>query len=583
MAENKDGQYDMELMRQIKEHGTYLKSIHQQRNSMFTKMEQMLLMEWDEESRVRTATDNVKITKHPGARNKLMGALRLMVATDPLFNVPKDASDPTAAGISEKIEHMAEAMWTCAGRVRQQPVHYDVVLSCLTFAEMHIAVTKTSDMVEAAKGGTKAAMAKAEEIAAITPYLFDVWDPRTGYPEIGPQGLTSFYREVETTSGAVLDEFGDAAREVIQDPKKRYDKVTLCHFWDYENHVVWLTNSDRPLIQEAHGLSFIPVVVQLGEGSRLFEKPEHQRQPFLYTLWQSGLWARQNLMLTVLYTLAFSIGSNPLYVYQANQPGKQLNIDWSRPGGTATIEANESLGPLAKQVIDPSLLQGREIADGLEEESTIYGQTLGQPLGPNATFSETSLLHQAGRLPLITTQRMASWAIADAVKMALKWMKADKTAGKARYKGAYTELKPSEIPERFELEAMLDIDLPQDMLQQANVANQLTAGENPLASQEWTRENILKIGQPKEMQKQIWGEQAAAMLFYQFLEDQMQVMQQRQQMEQMQQQGQPGQPPQGGQGIPPEMMQGGMQPPETPMGQNPNAAMEGRIPPELMR
>jgi hypothetical protein len=588
MAENKDGQFDMTLMKQVQERAQYLKSLHSKRNLMDDRMEQAFLLSWDEETRTRRVMENVKITKHPGARNALLGAMRLLIASDPRFNVPRETNDEQAATESEPIEKFADVMWKMAGRVRQQPVHYDVVMSILTFAEAHIAVTKTADMVEAAKGGTKAAQVKAENIAALTPYVFDVWDPRTGYPELDNFGLTAFYREVATTSGTVLDQFGDAARSVFKDSSKRYDAVTLCHFWDYENRFVWVNSQDRPLIQEKHGLPFIPVVVQVGEGSRIFSKPEYQRQPFLYTMIESGLWSRQNLMLTVLYTLAFAIGSNPLYVYQANQPGKQMTIDWSKPGGVAVIEANESLAPMLKQVLDPSLMTGYDISTRLAEESTIYGQTLGEPLGSNAPFSMAALMHQAGRLPLVVPQKLASWAIADAVKMALLWMKADGGKAKAGYKYKAAELKAADIPDSLDIEADLDIDLPQDMLQQANVYNLLTGGDNPAVSAEWGREKILKINRPKEVQKQIWSERAGLTEFMNYLQDQIAVMQQRQQppkqpLQQPQQmQGQP-------QGLPPEMMQGGMQPPAPMPGQPGPPPLERgvnnrqRIPPEMLR
>jgi len=567
-----DDQFDMDLMKQVRNRAEYLKSIHSTRNRIADRMERAFLLNWDDENKTKRVMENVKVTKHPGARNDLLGAIRLLIAGDPIFSVPHDVNDVTAQSESEKIEKFSETMWRAAGRIRQRPVHYDVVTSILTFGETHIGVTRTSDMVEAAKGGTKAAQVKAEGVAEITPYTFDAWDPRTGYPEIDPRyGLVSFYREFSTTSGAVLDEFGDAARQVYKDASRRYDKTTLCHFWDFENRFVWVQGHDRPLLQEKHGLPFIPVVCQLGEGSQIFSLPEYQRQPFLYTLIESGLWSRQNLMLTVLYTLAFAIGSNPLYVYQANQAGKQMSIDWKTPGGVATIEQGESLQPMLKQVLDPSLMTGYEIAERLAEESTIHGQTLGEPLGENAPFSMVALLHQAGRLPLLVPQRLASWAIADAVKMALLWIKADGARAMAGYKHSTRMLRPGDIPANFELEAKLDIDLPQDMLQQANVYKLLTEGDNPAASAAWARENILNMGKPNEMQSQIWGERASQTLFIQFVQDQLMAMQQRQQAGQMPPGGAPpgAQPPpepelQGG--LPPEMIQGGMQPPMVPGG-----------------
>jgi hypothetical protein len=180
-----------------------------------------------------------------------------------------------------------------------------------------------------------------------------------------------------------------------------------------------------------------------------------------------------------------------------------------------------------------------------------------------------SLLSQSGRLPLITPQRTAGWAIAKACKLALQWQKADGEG--------YGELKASDIPERFKLEAGLEISLPQDQLQLANVAKMLKG----TVSDRWIRENILKIGQSDAMQKEIWTEQTQEALVMQFIQ-QMLAAQQQQQAAPMPGPGGPAGPglsspmqppmpqppgPMAGmqpqlQGLPPEMAQGGGQPPD---------------------
>jgi hypothetical protein len=175
-----------------------------------------------------------------------------------------------------------------------------------------------------------------------------------------------------------------------------------------------------------------------------------------------------------------------------------------------------------------------------------------------------ALLHQAGRLPLVPSQRAASEAIANAMKTALLWAKKENPG--VGWKAVASDLKVSQIPDHFELEATLDIALPQDQLQEANLARTLSDGENPLVPQRYVREKVLNAGQSDDLQEEIWSEQAArvkaAMHF--------------QQMMQMAQQPPPGQqppPPMQGQGGPPEMhMQGGL-PPEM--------AMNGQQPPDM--
>ncbi len=509
----------------IKEYADYLRSLYSERNTMQDEMEDIYTMTWSEETAVKARMDNVKLTKSPDARNSLIGAVRLLVAADPVVSVPRDANPDVVEQAADQMERAASQMWRAAGRVRGNPVHYDVVLSTLLFGEAYIPITRSADMVRHALGSSPAARKRIEAIAERTPFLFDAWDPRTCYPDLDSTGLRALYREVTTTTGAVMDAFGAPARKQLSEGG-RYTEVTLCHFWDYENRFVWLKESGTPILEEAHGLPFVPVIAQIGEGSLLFADAENQRQPFLYTLWKSGLHDRQSLSLTVLYTMIFAIGANPMFVYQANQPGKRLDVDYSVPGKSVIVEKDESYGPLLKAVIDPSLMRGMEIADQKSMESTIYAQSLGEPLGNNAPFSMVALLHQAGRLPLIMPQRKASWAIADALSCALRWAKAEGW-GDAGYAGVFDELTASEIPERFELEVKLDISLPQDQMQQAQVAAMLAGGEMPLASNRYVREKLLNIAQSDDMTREIWTERAAWLRYTAYLQEEMMRAQQQ--------------------------------------------------------
>jgi len=556
--------WDTTLQKQTEQYCNYLRDLHSSRNSMFTRMENMYLLTWSDEETVKQKMRGVKITKSPDARNAIIGASRLLIATDPVFSVPVDKNDVGAKDTADIVEKAASQIWQRAGRVRRSPIHDDVVLSMLLYAETHVAVTRTSDLVEAAKGGSRAAVARAERIAAYTPYVFDVWNPKTGYPDFDAFGLRSYYREVNTTAGAVLDDFGDNAREVLGYDADRRAAVTLCQYWDFETRQIWLQGGN-PILQEKHGLSFLPIMVQMGEGSMMFSKPEQQRQPFLYTLDQTGLWERQNLALTVLYTHLFGVGANPQFTFvTGSNPDDEPDIDWDIPGGRIKLKPGQSYGPLPKNAIDPSLLQGLELANQKIPASTIFEQALGQPMGANATYSMVALLNQAGRLPLVVPQKKGGWGIADAMKIALLWYK------ETGQQHASLALKPTEIDEYMELEAQLEVTLPQDRLQNANIATMLT--KDGTTSMQWVRENILKIEQSDEMDKRIFMEQAYQQMSQLFLQDQLPKL-----FADMNQQQQPGgpqmqqmspsepQPMQGG--LPPEMAEGGMQGPEPMPGQ----------------
>jgi hypothetical protein len=109
------------------------------------------------------------------------------------------------------------------------------------------------------------------------------------------------------------------------------------------------------------------------------------------------------------------------------------------------------------------------------------------------------------------------------------------------------------IPEDAVVEATLEVRMPQDNLQAANIATALK--QAGLVSDEWIQSKLLQIEQPEEMYEKIWSEQAAGaivqaqiqtMVQQQMMKIQQQQMQMQQQVElQGQAQQQAMQPPQG--------------------------------------
>lgn len=595
----KDGQFDIAKLKEVQEHGRQLRSVHGARNSMYDAMEKIFMLNWDDERSVRRKMKSIKLTKSPDGRNYLLGAVRLMTATDPVFSVPFDQNEADGKEQSEKLEKFASTMWKAAGRIRSDPVHYDLVRSGLMYSEIQACVTSTAELVEYAKGSSKAMQRQAERAAQATPYLIDVLDPRQGYPEIGPLGLRAFYRESELLARDVLEQFGERGRQALEwganGSRKEFnpfEKVILCDYWDMAERHVWIQGRQRPIDQAEHDLPVIPWVVHFVEGGRLFTNPEDQRQPFLYGLWKSGLWNRQNLALTVIFSVLYAVGANPVFLEKLNQQGQGVEVDLESPIGKIRVPYGADFAPLlSKGIIDPAMKDALQLADQKVQESTIYSQTLGEPLGGAAPYSMVALLSQAGRLPLTVPQRKGGWAVGDLIKTALLMLRDSGKSGRARYEEKAIELKPKDIPDQFEIQATLDISLPQDLLQAANVAGMVTGGEDPLASKRWARETLLKIGNSNEMDEEIWSERAAVEHFKVYIQKTLQQMQAGA--------GGPGGGMPGGgmpgggvpgggmpgeamgmagdlQGLPPEMAMGGAQGPEPLPQQQPGNGRMGR-------
>lgn len=544
-----------------------LESLYAARNTKANEMEAAYFMDWTN----KPLGDEAKVITSPSARNKANGAIWLMTATDPVFSVPFDLNDDDAKTKSEAMEKMAAAMWHTAGLIRQRPVHYDAVTSGVLFGEMHIGVVNTKDLSEQSKGGPTEG--RFSKIAEMTPFIYEVYDPRTGYPEYDALGLSAYYRKVKMKTGEILDRWGDLAIQSGMNPGERFVDVNFCDYWDNVVHIAWIEGK-TPLYIGEHGLPCIPIVAQIVTGSTVFESPEDKIQPFLQTVVSSGVWESENISLTSMATYAARLGT-PTFVYQSIDGERELRMDKSVIGGVANIRSNESVMPLVQKVIDDSISQLYTVAKDISEQSTIYGQTMGQPISSTASFSATSLLHQAGRLPLITIQKLGGWAIARALEISFEIMRDVTGAGKAmKASGGTAKLKPSDIPKAFIIDARLEIDLPQDKRNDAMILQQLTSGDNPAVSMRWAREEILNIGQSKEMSQEIVDEKLQQLEFQKVVQIEMARTQaaiqaeiakiQQQSMGQQMPGQQPGQqpmpqqpPPQQmppDQGIPPELM-----------------------------
>ena len=526
-------------------------SSYSRRDQMFRELEQIFLLE---DMGDLPDADWIKPTRHPDARNALLGAVRLMTATDPRFSAAEEYNPDGNLQAASDIERLVAMIWQAAGRVRKKPVHYDAVLAGLLYGEVQIAIKSVRQLLDANPGNKR-----LESVLQRTPIIFDVINPAAGYPVFDALGLRCYVSAQQRRAGELRALYGDDSEAIAG--RKDTEMIRTLEYWDYDRHVVWTDGARRPILDEENQWGFIPIVCQICEGSELFSASQYgsnvyqTRQPFLYTLWKSNLVYRQNLSLTLQSSLAFAIGANPLFLYRRNNPSKTApEMDFSQPGGRVTIDNDEDYQPLARQVLDNSILQMDEVYRSLATESTIYKQTLGEPLGANAPFSMVALLSQAGRLPLVPYQRMLSWAIGDAAQAALRMLKQIGGSGRVSTDAGYLDFDAGQIPDEIEITATLDIDLPQDERMNAVIALQLTQGEMPLASMDYVRRKYLRIEQPDQEQYAIWSERAAQARFAAMLQEEMARMQQM-----MQQQQQPMQPPMQ---PPPGEMPPGEMPPE---------------------
>ena len=577
-----DDQFDIAKLKDVQDYSKQMEMDHSERDTMFDEMERMYHLDWDERDKVERRNKNVKVTIYPGPRVQIDGLVRLICATNPTFTVPIEVEQEDVKGIADNLEKRANTIWRKAGRVQGDPVHYDLIRSAGIYGEVHAGIVSTSDMVEQAKGGSKAAQKAAERAAATTPFLYPVYNPHSCYPDWNDYNMLRFwYGAREVTAGDIEDRFGEKGKNALSHGGKdyqRHDSKILKETWDLEYHHVWIDGIDIPIWQEEHDLPEIPIVAQLIEGSRLFDKPEQQRAPFLYKYMKSGIWKRQNLWLTAFYTILYGIGFTPMFVEHQGKAGAKARISWNTPGGRITVPPGNKFEVLTnKGVLDPSMQEGYRIAQDLEIDTTMYKQVMGESVGKNAPYSSQVLLTQTGRLPLVLVQKKGGWIIGDMMRLSLQMLKEGGKQYKSKAFGTDMVLKSGDIPDHFEIEANLEIVLPQERLQMAALIGQLTGGDNPSASMKYAREKLLAIGQSDEMQEEIWSEVSSKAHFTDYLTTMMQQAKMRNEQAMMQAQ-QAQMQAQGG-------MQPGMQPgmeQQQPGMQNVAGAPSPNIPPEMM-
>jgi hypothetical protein len=521
--EDKAHEYDPEIWQNIQQRVTDVESTYSAWKVEAKKYEDILLMEW-EDDKLKETSDETKITISPDGANRLIGAHRLISATKPQISVRFEDATADEMKKSAEVERFLRAIWNVSGQVYGAPLHLDVTLSALTYADVHFGCRLVADMLEAARElddrpTRERQIRRLEAIQEQTPLIYDIYNPRQGMAEYDSLGLVSYTREWKTTPAALVSEWPEAANVVKAE--RRGVAITVKEYVDDYYRCLWVQGAgskaaDRgmvPFFLKEHGLGFIPVGCYIIEGSKLFDKPEHQRRPFLYTLVKSGLQNRQNLVLTVLYTTVFSIAALAYWKHQRGSSDSDLRIEKRASTlGIAELGQGEDLQPmLSKGAIDPALVDALQIAQKLTAESTIQGQTLGEPLGSNAPYSMVALLHQAGRLPLVTPQEICGWAIADMLKLGMRLLQHGGQAPSVLKDGKPITVNLTDLNPNLPLRVLLEIDLPQDWPQMARVALDLINGE--LASRRYIRENIMHAGDSDRMDEEIWNEGAANTMY----------------------------------------------------------------------
>ena len=248
---------------EVKASAANLQSAYGERDTIFDEVEKIFLMDDAE----LPSKSWIKESKSPAGRNKLLGAVRLLTAADPVWSVPRDKnSDKIEQKDASNLEKAASMMWIASGRIKKTQVHYTTALSGLLYSQADIVVQSVDELIKAA-GSNKALKNRLERVKKKTPVLFEALNPKICYPLFDAYGLAAHYSVREMAVVDVRARWGD----VLSD-NNLTDLVNYHEYWDDEKHVVWVDGQDDALLDEEHDLPMIPIASARMEGSDLFEK-----------------------------------------------------------------------------------------------------------------------------------------------------------------------------------------------------------------------------------------------------------------------------------------------------------------------
>ena len=510
-------EFEDKSFKQMQDLSESLMSDYRDRDTMLDEMEQYYTMIW--KNPIPKDTNQTAVTYDTDMTNRLMGAHRLLTATEPEFSVPTDQNNPDTLTVASPMEKAAKMMWAASGKARGMPIEKELVLSALMTGQADILLSNLLDSDEPDDADKESiAYWRRQAIESKTPIFFEPTSPRYGYPLRAKYGLQAYVRAYTTTVAKFREEWSDVDTLPFTLGMKPLDELRIRDGVNEQFRYAWIDGDKYPFYAKENKRGIIPVISQVTEGSLMFGDPSLNARPFLYTAHKSNLPMRKSLTLTAIYSIIKAIAMSATWKHKnpSTNPDKGLVVKMVGPLSVFEMENDEDIVPiLSKGAIDPSLLTALEIANQQIAESTIYSQALGEPLGANAPFSMVALLHQAGRLPLTAPKILTGWAIASAMELAFLWIKSTGKDLKLSSMQQQVTIKHGEIPSDIQFEAKLEIDLPQDVREVASVVGAF-AGK---VSNRWIRENLMKgVGQSEAMQEEVWGEQAGEFFFRQMLE-----------------------------------------------------------------
>lgn len=242
---------------------------------------------------------------------------------------------------------------------------------------------------------TQFAARKANGVRETAALRFGDWairmcDPKTVHLAYSDYMTERALLAVEVTAQQLVDEFGMAAREIgamiEEDPAHAAETYMKFDFTNYDARAIWVVRgagdnlAEEPGIviqepepwmkdEEGKPVPFLPWIAAAG-GVEIDAKPEHQRKPILYAVYQAELWTDTNIFGTLMYSDALQDIASSTDVFKG--PGAdKIRVDRSKPRARINLNPLQTYEQIKKAGLEPAFREAFDRFDQVIRTSTV--------------------------------------------------------------------------------------------------------------------------------------------------------------------------------------------------------------------
>ncbi len=404
--------------------------------------------------------DDVRWTRSPSSRNEVVGLHRLVKTSSPHFSVKCDDNN-----WADKMEKFLDTCWKANNEGRRAKVESDLFLSAILSSDANLSVDIIQDLLSSDDlPAVRKSRLKEKQKRGL--FKFNVDPFLTTYPIYGDEGISEYLVDYQMNGLRIKEKWGVGGL----DANRLY---TVSDYYNLEYRALLVDSVSEPIKFGKHGVDEIPRFSATADGTDLFPEEHRKRQPFLFSKWKSGLAEREDELLTIIFTSAYSRGVGPLAMVDPQSISSDGKLKVRYAGLFRYVLAKGLFAD--DHAYDANLIKLKEMIDQMGQESTINSQTLGENIQPGTPYSGYAMASRTGQITIVSITEAVQQVIKSAALYCLKMYK----DGKA---GTWPDLKPADIPDKFDMEVTLTVDLPQDSLRTAQVVDNLLKSGVPLSN-----------------------------------------------------------------------------------------------------